>query len=209
MSGSRSFNGPGNGTDVGVDIAYVNPGYLHVAGTSYGGAASGDDIIVMRFPRNKSWLTVKRYDRGGGSNDRATALAVGSFNSTVVVGTSVGATTDLAVVRFSQALAIQWAFNYDGPAMGVDAGLSVATLGNNTFVTGISQGATSMDAMTIGLDGFGVPIWGNRYDFMGNFDGAAQVVANPMGVFIAGTSVDVMADQFTDRLNPATGASPW
>jgi len=207
---SRTYNGLGNGSDVGVDIAYELPGIIHIAGTTYSGAASGDDMFAMRFPRNKNWLiATKRYDRGAGSNDRAVALAVGPMSSTVVVGTSVGATTDLAVVRFSSTLAIQWAYNLDGPAMGIDAATSVATLGNDTFVTGASEGATGMDAITIGLNNAGAPLWGTRYDFAGNFDSGAQVVVNPMGVFIAGTSIDVMQDQFTDRMSPITGVSPW
>ena len=142
------YNGPGNGFDSASSVA-VSPGgsRVYVTGTSYGGAAAGDDYATVAYSAaTGARLWVQRYNGPGNGNDAASSVAVSPGGSRVfVTGASQGTRSgpDYATVAYSAATGARlWVQRYNGPGNGNDAASSVAVSpgGSRVFVTGASQG---------------------------------------------------------------------
>ncbi len=142
----KRYNGPGNGNDAASSVA-VSPGgaTVYVTGTSYGGAATGDDYATVAYKTSTgARLWAARYNGPGNSFDSASSVAVSPGGSRVfVTGASQGTTSgpDYATVAYSAATGARlWVTRYNGPANGDDAARSVAVSpsGSTVYVTGSS-----------------------------------------------------------------------
>ncbi len=98
------YNGPGNSFDSASSVA-VRPGgaTVYVTGTSYGGAATGDDYATVAYSAaTGAQLWVKRYNGPGNGNDAASSVAVSPGGSRVyVTGLTGPFHYDYATVAYS------------------------------------------------------------------------------------------------------------
>jgi WD40 repeat protein len=213
------YNGQGNSFDAASSVA-VSPGgaTVYVTGTSYGGAATGDDYATVAYSAaTGARLWVQRYNGPGHGNDAASSVAVSPGGSRVfVTGASQGTRSgpDYATVAYSAATGARlWVQRYNGPANGNDAASSVAVSpgGSRVFVTGGSQGTRSgPDYATVAYSAAtGARLWVTRYNSPANGDDAARSVAvSPGGsrVYVTGGSYPGSA---TLAYSAATGAQLW
>ena len=142
------YNGPGNGNDAASSVV-VSPGgaTVYVTGTSYGGAATGDDYATVAYSAvTGARLWAARYNGPGNGNDAASSVVVSPGGSRVfVTGESQGIRSglDYATVAYSAVTGARvWAARYNGPGNGDDAASSVVVSpgGSRVFVTGASRG---------------------------------------------------------------------
>ena len=217
------YNGPGNGNDAASSVA-VRPGgaTVYVTGTSYGGAATGDDYATVAYKTSTgARLWVQRYNGPGHGSDAASAVAVSPGGSRVfVTGASQGTRSgpDYATVAYSAATGARlWVQRYSGPGHGNDGAHSVAVSpdGSRVFVTGESRGATTTGYLTVAYSATtGAQLWVQRYNGPGNGNDAAWSVAvSPGGsrVFVTGASqgTKLGPDYATVAYSAATGARLW
>jgi WD40 repeat protein len=219
---ARRYNGPGNVGDDPVAIA-ADPDGKTVFVTGYSqGAGTGRDYTTIAYDAatgKQLWLSRYNNPRRNGY-DAASALAISPDGSRLyVTGTSHGRSSeeDYATVAYSTASGRQqWVARYSGHANENDSAQSVAVTpdGSRVFVTGSSQGRTSLgDYATIAYKGAsGDPLWTRRYDGHSS-DGAVAVVASPRrnAVYVTGSSFGGLThrDIATVAYNAKTGAPLW
>ena len=193
------YNGPGNGFDSASSVA-VRPGgaTVYVTGTSYGGAATGDDYATVAYSAaTGARLWVQRYNGPGNGNDAASSVAVSPGGSRVfVTGASQGTKSgpDYATVAYSAATGARlWVQRYSGPGNGDDAASAVAVSpdGSRVFVTGASRGAATTGYLTVAYSAAtGARLWVQRYNGPGHGNDMllSSVAVSPGGsrVFVTG-----------------------
>jgi hypothetical protein len=195
---ARRYNGPGNGDDQASAIGVSPDGTrVFVTGSSYGGAATGDDYATIEYNAvtgARAW--VRRHDGPAHGADRAQALAVAPDGSRVVVtGSSTADGTGANYVTISYAPGTggtQWRRRYNGPANGDDQGQAVTISPDSTrvFVTGSAAVATDKFgfATLAYAASTGTTIWGQRAAAdVGTAVAGIGVSADGTRVFIAGT----------------------
>jgi hypothetical protein len=148
----RRYNGPGNGEDMGNDIAVDNSGNVYVTGGS-DGSGTGSDYATIKYLSNGDTAWVRRYNGPGNGNDQAIAIAVDTSGNVYVTGGSTGSETghDFTTIKYLANGDSGWVMRYDGPAGDDDASVSIAVDDSgNVYVTGYSEGdGTENDYCTI------------------------------------------------------------
>ncbi len=218
----RRYNGPGNqGDDPAAIAADPNGKTVFVTGLSQGNGTNRDYTTIAYDAGTGKQLWLSRYNnprRGG--YDAASALAISPDGSRLyVTGTSHGRSSDddYATIAYTAASGRQqWVARYNGHANGSDSATSVAVShdGSKVFVTGSSQGRTSLnDYATVAYKAAtGAPLWTRRYGGPSQ-DGAVAVVTSPNrdAVYVTGTSYGgaTHRDIATLAYNATTGAPLW
>ncbi len=218
----RRYNGPGNAGDNSVAIV-ADPGGKTVFVTGYSqGAGSGRDYTTIAYDAatgKQLWLSRYNNPRRNGY-DAASALAISPDGSRLyVTGTSHGRSSefDYATVAYAAASGRQlWVARYNGHANKQDSAASVAVSpdGSKVFVTGSSQGRTSLnDYATVAYKAAtGAPLWTRRYGGRSN-DAAVAIVASPLrnAVYVTGSTFTgrTHRDITTIGFNATTGAPLW
>jgi WD40 repeat protein len=221
------YTGPA-GSDNSARSVAVSPGggTLFVTGTSRVAPARSDYATAAYDAATGAQRWASRYSGPPGHADYARSVAVSPDGATVFVtggspagpaGTTSG--VDYATVAYDAATGAQrWASRYNGPANGYDSAFAVAVSpdGATVFVTGTSQGATSIrDYATVAYNAAtGAQRWARRYNGPQNEEDFAVAVATGPGggsVFVTGTSTGAASgvDYATLAYNAATGARRW
>jgi outer membrane protein assembly factor BamB len=150
---ARRYNGPGNGGDGANSVDTSIDGKAFVTGSSIGVGTSGDYATIGYDVDTGSRLFVRRFNGPWNNSDIAVSVAASPDGSKVfVTGYTWGAGTTFATVAYSTSTgATLWVESYDGPGHGLDFayGLATSADGSKVFVTGSSEGATSIDYATI------------------------------------------------------------
>jgi len=194
------YNGPGNNSDGGEDVAVSPDGQsVFVAGDSAGAGLYYDYATIAYDAASGAQKWVKRYDGPAHRDDITASVAMGPDGSSVfVTGNSVGSGTgvDYATVAYDAATGSPlWTRRYDGPVSlddGAEA-VGVSPDGSKVFVTGHSEGSTgATDYATQAYDaGTGTVLWESRFDGPGHdYDDAFSLAVGPDGssVFVTGSS---------------------
>jgi DNA-binding beta-propeller fold protein YncE len=165
------YNGTGNGLDAAASVA-VSPGggTVFVTGGSQGRTGGNDYATVAYRAATGRQLWVSRYHGPSNGFDGAVAVAVSRAGATVyVTGSSKGRTTgnDYATVAYRAATGRQlWASRYNAYRHGFDDATAMALSpdGTTVYVTGVSQGRTSIDYATVAYSAAtGRQLWASRY----------------------------------------------
>jgi WD40 repeat protein len=224
-SGSKlwvsTYDGPANGDDQALAVAASPDGSkVFVTGASEG-LTSGQDFATVAYDATTgSQVWAARYDGPGHSTDQAVDVLVSSDGSRVfTLGTSAGATYDIATVAYDASTGTQqWAARYDGPAHGSDFAeqAAVSPSGSRVFVTGVSNGAGTDDWATIAYDAStGSPLWAARHSpSAGDFAVPQGIAAAPNGksVYVAGDTTVTPSDAVDAELigyAAASGTERW
>ena len=98
----RRYNGPENSADYASALALDGSGNLYVTGFS-GGSGTGNDYATIKYAPNGDTLWVRRFNGPGGSDSRASALAVDGSGNVYVTGLSFGnGSYDYATIKYVQ-----------------------------------------------------------------------------------------------------------
>jgi hypothetical protein len=138
-------------------------------------------------------LWTNNFNRPGGSDDRAVAIAVDNSGNVFVTGksarvynSSLFSDFKYATVAYSSVGTPLWTNLYSNGFGDIPAAIASDTSGN-MFVTGTSQGNSGSGYATVSYSNAGVPLWTNRYDAMpGPADATAITVDRSGNVFVAG-----------------------
>lgn len=152
---SARYDGPGGGRDVGVAVGTDAGGNVYVLGTSYGGSATGDDWVIVKYNANGTPQWTRRY--GGTGNDLATGLYVDAAGACYATGAVVGTGfQNFTVVKVGTNGTVVWDFRYDRSG-GTDRGLAVRALASGVcYATGSMTGSgTNTDYATVRLSATG------------------------------------------------------
>jgi len=173
----RTYNGPGNYTDIVEAIAVDNSGNVYVTGKSWGDMWSSDDWCTIKYAPDGSLLWVRRYNGPISSSDWAYDIAVDNSGNVYVTGPSVGSDTswDYLTIKYYPNGDTAWIRRYNGPAGSQDMAdfLAVDNQGN-VYVTGSSVGhgddiLVGYDYLTIKYYPNGDTAWTRRYDWTGRW----------------------------------------
>ncbi len=180
----RTYNGPGNGSDIPADIALDNQNNVYVTGYSTG-SGTGDDFCTIKYTTNGTQQWVNRYNGPANSTDRANAIAVDIQGNIYVTGQSIASNYDYLTIKYNTNGAQQWTARYNGDGNGVDNPLALAVdrLGN-CYITGYSwgSGTADYDYLTIKYTTAGTREWVARYNGDGNDnDLAYSLTVDEMG----------------------------
>src|ERR1043165_754177 len=149
---TNRYNGPANGSDVGMGVATDANGNVFVTGSSPGTGTSNDFATVKPSPGGVPQWT-NRYNGPVNGNDNAKVVRVDAAGNVIVTGSSPGSGTgsDWVTIKYSNAGAPQWTNRFNGPGNTNDtpSGLALDSSGN-VFVTGSTGvGAVSGDYATV------------------------------------------------------------
>lgn len=208
---SKTYNGPGNGTDHPTGIVADDSMNVYVTGWSLG-AGTNYDFATIKYDPNGDSSWVRRYNGPANGVDSALAMALQGFNGLYVTGTSVDSGYDYLTVKYDPGTGdTLWTARYNGNGFGNDiARAIVLRAANQVYVTGSSQSAAGDDDyLTILYNGSGVEQWVSRYDgpAHGN-DEAYDIALNGAStVFVTGKSIqsETFNDIVTIRINQSNG----
>ncbi len=209
------YNGPGNGDDDPFGVATDSNGNVFVTGTSYSGAATGFDIITIKYSSAGLGLWTNRYNGPANGDDEGSALTVDGSGNVIVTGNSQGTSSgeDYLTIGYANDGMTRWIARYNGPGNGFDLPESVAVDGSgNAFVTGWVAGLASQDVATIAYSSLGTTLWTNRYDGQANGDDVATAVAADSSgrVIVSGYSMSDTNDyDYATVAYSSTGVALW
>lgn len=191
---ARRYNGPGNGDDWVSAIAIDKNNNAYVAGSSYGGVTSKDDLTVIKYDQagNRKWI--KRYKGSGNGDDHASSIAIDSDNNIYAAGSSIskGSTgQDFIVIKYKSDGMTKWIKHYNGSGNGFDSVDAIAVdKDNNIYVAGVSSSSSTQRAfITIKYDAAGSRKWVRCYNGPGNYDEPRDIaVAKDGNIYVAGDS---------------------
>jgi hypothetical protein len=209
------YNGPGNATDVAIDVAVDDDGNVYITGRSTG-AGTFEDYATIKYNSAGVQQWVARYNGPGNFFDQPADLAIDNAGNVYVTGRSAGDGTDddYATIKYNSAGVLQWVSRYNGPGDSTDAATSLAVDdAGNVYVTGLSAGIGSvLDYATIKYNAAGVVQWVTRYNGPGNNnDRASALVIDNDFVYVTGhsTGIGTNLDYATIKHNLTTGAIIW
>lgn len=207
----QRYNGPGNSSDEGRQVAVDASGSVYVIGNSNGGSSSLDFVTIKYNSSGvQQWAQIYGGILSTGI-DRASVLSIDGSGNVYVSGNSNG---DYATIKYNSSGNIAWLQRYNGTGNGQDQpkGLAVDGTGN-VFVTGSSIGSGSgSDYLTIKYNSSGVQQWVQRYNGPGNGgDNAYSIALDPAGnIYVTGgsTSTSNGFDYCTIKYN-TNGVQQW
>ncbi|NOS84089.1 MAG: T9SS type A sorting domain-containing protein [Ignavibacteria bacterium] len=208
----QRYNGLGSGDDRGFSLVIDNSGNVYSAGESYGGVSAGRDIAIAKYSSSGTPLGFQRYTLGD-EDEGAYKIRMDASQNFYLAGFS---NSDILVLKYNNALTLQWIKKYNGPAND-DDGPSDMMLDNtgNIYVTGTSKGiGTNYDyvtikySQTVGLNQISTDIpteYSLSQNYPNPFNPSTTIkfdIPNEANVKITvydmlGKEVKVLADEFT------------
>jgi len=178
----------GSGDDTATAVAIAENGDIIVAGWTSSFGAGGDDFWILRLDENGNIKWQKAY--GGGSDDRAMAVAIAGNGDIIVTGrtSSFGAGNyDFWILRLDENGNIKWQKAYGGSGYEKAEAVAIAENGD-IIVTGrtSSFGAGSDDFWILRLDENGNIKWQKAYGGSGYELPATVAIAENGDIVVAG-----------------------
>lgn len=182
--------------DMPSDIAVDATGITYVLATVFNGAASDDDIYLIKYNVAGTILTTVELNGTANAKDKPTGMKLDAAGNIYITGYLKGASTaeDLFIAKYNSSLAQQWIDKYNGSGNNYDEGddISFDLSGTNLFVTGYSYLTTSNnDYVTLKYDlATGTRQWLTRFNGpANNADNARAIAIDGIGnIYVSGDS---------------------
>jgi hypothetical protein len=173
-------------------IAVGSNGHVVVVGYSLGGPDLLDDFLTVAYDSQGNELWLRERDNGAGTDDRATALAVGPSGNVYVAGGAISDFQwDVLTVAYDSSGNELWSRLWDGEGHSDDVGFDLEVgPDENVFVAGDSSDVPAAAFLTLRYDRFGNEVWATRSRATeGSAAGAYDIEVDPSGrVFVFGDS---------------------
>ena len=137
------YNGPGNCTDVALDLVIDGTGNVYITGYS-NGSGTANDCATIKYNSSGVQQWAARYNGQGNSSDEGRSIAMDASGNVYITGGSVGSGTgpDYATIKYNSSGTQQWVAIYNGPANSNDLAYSIAVYNSyNIYLTGYSAGS--------------------------------------------------------------------
>lgn len=210
ISWSKTYNGTGAKTDVGLAIQLDNSKNVIVTGNAN---ATNTDYLTIKYDNDGTQLWTKAYN--GTSNDQPYALAVDASGNIVVTGqSSNGSYNDCVTVKYAPTGTQSWVKTFNLSANKDDYAGSIATdKAGNIYVTGTVALAapTYGDIITTKYHANGFKVWTKTYSKSASSDdGAYKVICDSTGnIYVAGYSYTGSSYDFTTIKYKSDGTQLW
>ncbi|MFZ1323253.1 MAG: SBBP repeat-containing protein [Ignavibacteria bacterium] len=140
---ASSYNGTGNGDDLGVSVKTDDQNNIYVTGSS-NGVGTNEDYVTLKYNSAGTQQWMQRFNGTGNGRDVPKAMVKGNDNSIYITGASLfSGNYDYATVKYDTSGVERWVRTYNGNGSGLDAATSIA-INNQEFVvvTGLSYGGS-------------------------------------------------------------------
>lgn len=222
VSNTTYFNGVGNVSDFPIDMGIDQLGNIYVVGNT-SRAATGGDIVLLKYDSNLSPMFTKYYSSTGIGNDEAAAMKVESNGVCNITGYSADAIygSRMLVMKYWGNGVLLWKKFHDvaPTTTGGDFGNAITydPVSGDLYVTGRGFNSTNYDWSVVKFRGIdGAKLWTKLYAGLNNFDdsGVDIVYFNPGAVYVTGNSKSTVSGITNPsivlrKLNPADGSQLW
>jgi hypothetical protein len=192
------FNGTLNLFDVPEALHIDNMNNIYVAGSTYGGIATDNDYVTIKYDNAGTQQWAKILDGPLNEEDKAFDVLTDANLNVYVTGRSMGlggTGENMRTLKYDSSGNLLWQDTYNGPASGYDDAQQMR-LGNSgsLYVTGYSAGtATNNDYLTLKYDtANGNILWEARFDgpASNNDQAFAMEIDAAESIYVTGTSYD-------------------
>jgi hypothetical protein len=160
-------NGITNGNHQALKMALDSAGSIYVMGVS-ANANTNTGYVVVKYAPNGNQIWAARYDSTSYPTANPTGFALDSSNAVVITGNAL-------TVKFNADGNLLWTAPYSAQAITVDSG-------QNIYITGISNGFTTMRLAPSGNN-----MWSDTWVYQGGPNlSQAIVVDSASNVYVAG-----------------------
>jgi hypothetical protein len=198
------YDGPGMGHNVAKQVRVTSAGHVYVTGVSWGGAATDNDILTLKYRANGTRLWARRYDGAAHAKENVSDMALDADNNVYLAASlDGGAATqhDFALVKYTSGSTLSWARLWDGTAHQEDAATAVAVDGSVVIVTGyVRSVGTGDDYFTAWYSTGGVFQWSKMHNGAASGDDRAVDVVAAGDVFVTGSAKSGLLSQDYDTV---------
>ena len=184
---TQTYNGTGNGDDIGSGVAVDSSGNVYVVGSVKTGTNS--NIWLRKYDPNGTELWTREYDGASNGNDYGKAIAIDNQGNVNITGSEwvSGQGDNIWVRGYDPSGTVVWTRTYNDATNGNDVGRGIATdMDGNVYVTG-SVAGTGQD-IWIGKYSGGFPCWTKSFDISGSDDcGYGIAVDGSYNIYVVGT----------------------
>ncbi len=193
---ARYNNNSINSFDIPEAITLDNAGNVYVGGSSYGGLATDNDYLLVKYDNNGTQQWAQYFDGDANEEDKIYDIIADNNQNIYITGRSLGINAtgeNIITLKYDALGNLIWRNDYNGPANGYDEGRAIAIGASGAlYVTGYSAGVgTSNDYLTLKIDTLtGNTLWVARFDGpSSNSDQAfAMQLDNIESIYVTGTS---------------------
>lgn len=165
------YNGAGNSSDYGYDIAVDSAGNSYVTGYVYT-STTGYDVATIKYDTNGNQQWVSTYNNAYNGSDYGRAIAVDSSGNVYVAGYCqvTGGYTDILAIKYNSSGTQQWVGLYNGPYATYDYGYDMKIdSSGNMYVSGHGYGSSAnYDVEVVKWNTSGTQVWSQTYNGLGN-----------------------------------------
>lgn len=184
-----------NSIDSPSAIAVNAAGEVFVAGRTFNGTATDDDIFVMKYNASGTVTNSLIIDGTANSADKANRIYLDGLDNLYLAAKvkNTGSSEDFYIAKFNSSLSLLWDDSYNGPSNNYDEANDIVIDGSgNVYACGSSYSSSSnYDFLTVRYDGTtGDRVWLTKFNGTANsVDKAKRISVDAGGnVYVSGDS---------------------
>lgn len=172
---TRTFNGIGNGPDIGGKILFYDSSIIISGNSTNGYSQSKSTILKYKTDGQLAWANTM-----GNYSDEGNSVSL-SKTSVYVAGNTLkdSSNRDFQIIKYNYNLQRQWERSYNGSGNGIDIPYEIEVDNSeNIYVIGESYGGPNRkkDFITIKFNSAGDIQWTNSYNGQANSDDVASSI---------------------------------
>lgn len=214
----KTYSASGMNEDYIVAIDVDNAGNVYSGGCSVG-AASGQDLVVIKYSPSGNEEWVRRQNGNGNGGDALVSLKISSDGSIVAAGYVYNGpeqSYNTYTIKYDENGNIVWQQEYNGLSSKIDFATAMTTDNNNNiYVTGLTthiiNSRPDSNYATLKYDPSGHLLWVSTYDGPNNSVDISRTifVDDAANVYISGSSKGVGSDDYATIKYNTHGAVQW